>query len=95
VATGGVHHNGGNTTGLGWKSVGVLELTVLPSIDRVLWESWVRQADVLLANGGDTLYLVHWMRESGLAGLLPSLSDKVYVGLSAGSVARWPAAPWK
>src|SRR5690606_32008339 len=58
---------------LGWKSVGVLELTALPSLPKERWVSWVREADVLLVNGGDTLYLAHWMRESGLADLLPSL----------------------
>ena len=77
-------------TGLGWKSVGVLELTALPSIDRANWVSWVREADVLLVNGGDTLYLCHWMRESGLAELLPTLPDTVYVGLSAGSMVMTP-----
>jgi len=74
---------------LGWKSVGVLELTALPSIDREMWEPMVRDADVLLVNGGDVLYLCHWMRESGLAGLLPSLRA-VYVGLSAGSLVMAP-----
>jgi len=34
---------------LGWKSVGVLELTALPSIDEDLWVPQVREADVLLA----------------------------------------------
>ncbi|MFJ3715508.1 Type 1 glutamine amidotransferase-like domain-containing protein [Streptomyces sp. NPDC090057] len=77
-------------TGLGWKSVGVLELTALPGIDRARWVSWVREADVLLVNGGDALYLCHWMRESGLAALLPSLPDTVYVGLSAGSMVMTP-----
>ncbi|GAA0469115.1 peptidase E [Paractinoplanes deccanensis] len=77
-------------TELGWKSVGILELTALPSLDRGLWVSWVREADVLLANGGDTLFLHHWMRESGLAGLLPSLDHMVYVGLSAGSMVMTP-----
>ncbi|SEG87592.1 dipeptidase E [Actinacidiphila yanglinensis] len=77
-------------TELGWKSVGMLELTALPSIDRDRWVSWVREADVLLVNGGDTLYLAHWMRESGLADLLPSLHDTVYVGLSAGSTVLTP-----
>lgn len=77
-------------TGLGWKSVGTLELTALPSIDKQRWVSWVQEADVLLVNGGDTLYLCHWMRESGLADLLPSLPDMVYVGLSAGSLALTP-----
>jgi dipeptidase E len=80
----------GPMTGLGWKSVGVLELTALPGIDRERWASWVRDADALLVNGGDPLYLCHWMRESGLAGLFPSLRDTVYVGLSAGSVVLTP-----
>ena len=75
---------------LGWKSLGVLELTALPSIDKARWEPWVRQADVLLVNGGDALYLCHWMRQSGLANLLQSLHETVWVGLSAGSMAMTP-----
>ena len=75
---------------LGWKSLGVLELTALPSIDRERWVRWVRETDVLLVNGGDALYLSHWMRESGLADLLPSLGETVWVGLSAGSMVMTP-----
>src|SRR4051794_22343704 len=60
-------------TELGWKSLGVLELTALPSIDEARWMRWVRETDVLLVNGGDPLYLCYWMRQSGLADLLPSL----------------------
>ncbi|HEY0738027.1 MAG TPA: Type 1 glutamine amidotransferase-like domain-containing protein [Herpetosiphonaceae bacterium] len=75
---------------LGWKSLGVLELTALPSIGDDRWVSWVRETDVLLVNGGDALYLCHWMRESGLADLLPSLHDTVWVGLSAGSMVMTP-----
>ena len=74
---------------LGWKSLGVLELTALPSIDEERWVPWVRETDVLLVNGGDALYLCHWMRQSGLADLLPSL-ESVYVGLSAGSMVLTP-----
>jgi dipeptidase E len=77
-------------TELGWKSVGVLELTALPGIDKERWVSWVREADALLVNGGHALYLCHWMRESGLAGLFPSLRDTVSVGLSAGSMVLTP-----
>jgi dipeptidase E len=77
-------------TGLGWKSVGMLELTALPSLDRERWVPWVREADALLVSGGDALYLCHWIRESGLADLFPSLSDKVWVGLSAGSMVMTP-----
>ena len=75
---------------LGWKSLGVLELTALPSIDKEHWVPLVQQTDVLLVNGGDPLYLCHWMRQSGLADLLPSLRETVYVGLSAGSMVMAP-----
>ncbi len=74
---------------LGWKSLGVLELTALPSIDKELWVRMVQETDVLLVNGGDPLYLCYWMRQSGLADLLPSLRA-VYVGLSAGSMVMAP-----
>jgi dipeptidase E len=74
---------------LGWKSVGVLELTALPSIAEDRWVPLVREMDVLLVAGGDALYLCHWMRQSGLADLLPSL-HAVYVGMSAGSMVMAP-----
>jgi dipeptidase E len=90
-------------SGLGWGSLGVLELTALPTIGAERWVPWVREADVLLVDGGDATYLCHWLRESGLADLFPSLSDTVWVGMSAGSMVmtprigeyfvEWPAAP--
>ena len=75
---------------LGWRSVGVLELTALPSLDPDRWTPWVRGADALLVDGGEAIYLTHWLRESGLAALLPSLTDTVWVGVSAGSMALTP-----
>jgi dipeptidase E len=73
---------------LGWKSMGVLELTALPSIDEEAWIPTVQETDALLVWGGDPLFLSNWMRQSGLAGLLPSLRrETVYVGVSAGSIA--------
>ncbi|MFN8078184.1 MAG: Type 1 glutamine amidotransferase-like domain-containing protein [Kineosporiaceae bacterium] len=75
---------------LGWKSIGVLELTALPSIEEQYWVPLVRQTDVLLVAGGDALYLGHWMRQSGLADLIPSLRETVWVGLSAGSMVMTP-----
>ena len=77
-------------SGLGWASLGVLELTALPTIGRARWVPWVREADVLLVDGGDATYLCHWMRDSGLADLLPSLPDTVWVGVSAGSMVMTP-----
>ena len=89
--------------GLPFKSVGALELSALPTIGADRWQPWVREADVLLVDGGDATYLNHWMRESGLLDLLPSLTDTVWVGVSAGSMVmtprigpefvRWAAAP--
>jgi|SRR5579884_1448019 len=76
-------------TELGWKSLGVLELTALPTVGEERWVPWVREADALLVNGGDALYLCHWLRECGLADLLPSL-ETVWVGLSAGSMVMTP-----
>ena len=75
---------------LGWASVGVLELTALPSIDADRWIPWVREADALLVDGGEAMYLCHWMRQSGLADLLPTLTETVWVGLSAGSMVMTP-----
>jgi dipeptidase E len=77
-------------TELGWKSLGVLELTAIPTMGSDRWVQWVRDADALLANGGDALYLCHWLRESGLADLLPSLPGTVWVGFSAGSMVMTP-----
>ena len=75
--------------GLGWKSIGLLELTALPSLAREQWLPLVEEADVFLVNGGDALYLAHWMRESGLADLVPTL-ESVWLGLSAGSMVMTP-----
>ena len=75
---------------LGWRSLGVLELTALPTIAEERWVRWVREADALLVNGGDAVYLGHWMRQSGLADLLPLLNETVWVGLSAGSMVMAP-----
>ena len=75
---------------LGWQSLGVLELTALPSIDEEHWVPLVQETDALLVGGGDPMYLCYWMRQSGLADLLPSLHEAVYVGVSAGSMVMAP-----
>jgi dipeptidase E len=84
------HETGTPTVGLGWKSMGVLELTALPSLDADRWVPLVQAADALLVEGGDAAYLCHWVRASGLAHLMPSLHDTVWVGVSAGSMVMTP-----
>ena len=76
-----------------------------PVTDLVHWACWssprcpasmkslgpaVQETDALLVDGGDALYLCYWMRQSGLADLLPSLRETVYVGVSAGSMVMAP-----
>jgi dipeptidase E len=76
---------------LGWKSLGVLELTALPTIKREHWVPAVQEVDALLVWGGSPLYLCYWMRQSGLADLLPSLRpEAVYVGTSGGAMVATP-----
>ena len=76
---------------LGWKSLGVLELTALPSIREEIWAAEVQEVDALLVWGGSPLYLCYWMRQSGLADLLPSLRpETVYVGTSGGAMVATP-----
>ena len=82
---------GGAMCALGWKSLGVLELTALPSIKKEHWVAAVEQVDALLVWGGSPLYLCYWMRHSGLADLLPSLRpEAVYVGTSGGAMVATP-----
>jgi dipeptidase E len=77
---------------LGWKSLGVLELTALPSIKKENWVPLVQEVDALLVGGGEVFYLCYWMWQSGLADLLPELPrETVYVGLSGGSMVVTPA----
>lgn len=90
-------------SGLGWASLGVLELTALPTIGRDRWVPWLQEADAILVDGGDATYLSHWMRESGLAEQLAACAETVWVGVSAGSMVmtprigkefvEWPSAP--
>jgi dipeptidase E len=78
-------------TGLGWKKLGVLGLTALPSIKRENWVPAVQATDALLVWGGSPRYLCYWMRQSGLADLLPSLRpETVYVGTSGGAMVATP-----
>ena len=73
---------------LGWKTMGLFELTALPSIKKEIWVSSFQDADALLVWGGDPLYLAYWFEQSGLTEVLTSLNkDIVYVGVSAGSMA--------
>ena len=69
----------------------MLELTALHSIKEEHWIPEVQEIDALLVWGGSPLYLCYWMRQSGLADLLPSLRpETVYVGTSGGAMVATP-----
>lgn len=72
---------------LGWKSMGILEPSVLPSIDKSKWLPALAEADALLVWGGDPLFISYWMKASGLTAELRGFPNLVYVGVSAGSIA--------
>ena len=76
---------------LPWKSMGLLEPSVLPSIDKDVWQGVVRAADAILVFGGATLFLHYWFTQSGLADFFNELPDTVYVGWSAGSMVMTPS----
>jgi dipeptidase E len=73
----------------GWKSVGVLDLSVLASLGEEYWRPQFDDADVLLVAGGDAVFLSYWMKQSGVADLVPSMKA-VYLGLSGGSMVMTP-----
>lgn len=69
---------------LGWAECDMLTLTSGP---RSGIEARLRNADAIYCYGGTNHWLAHMWRESGLAPLLRELLDeKVYIGLSAGSM---------
>jgi len=57
---------------MGWKSLGVLELTALQASKKENWVPVLQETDALLVGGGDCQYLTYWMQQSGLSDLLPS-----------------------
>lgn len=73
-----------NLKKLNFKSI---EITDISAIDEKIWKPSIKRADVLFFEGGNTYHLMEWLNKSGLAKILPELlKDKVYVGVSAGSM---------
>ncbi len=77
-----------NIRKLGLKFFDIVDISALP---RKIWEPRLESADVLFFSGGNTSHLMNWMNQSGLKEILPKyLETKVYVGISAGSIASNP-----
>lgn len=72
----------------GLKSLDVVDISAMP---KEIWLPRLEVADVLFFLGGNTYHLMRWLKESGLADLLPELlKTKVYAGISAGSMVTNP-----
>lgn len=64
-----------------------IEITDISAVDEKIWKSSFERADVLFFEGGNTYHLMRWLNKSGAIKILPKLlKDKVYVGVSAGSM---------
>jgi len=73
---------------LGFKQIDIVDISALP---KDVWESRLKEADVLLFEGGNTHYLMHWIEKSGLKDILEDLLEtRVYIGISAGSIVCAP-----
>ena len=69
---------------MGFAQVDILDIAAVP---KIIWESRLYKADVLFFGGGNTFYLMHWIKKSGLQEILTDLlKSRVWVGISAGSM---------
>lgn len=68
-----------------------IEITDISAVDEKIWKPSFERADVLYFEGGNTYHLMRWLNKTGLTKTLPKLlKDKVYVGVSAGSMVTNP-----
>ena len=73
----------------GLKNFDIVDISALP---RASWLPRLESADVLFFSGGNTYHLMRWLKESGLAELLPDLlATRVWAGISAGSMVTNPS----
>ena len=78
-----------NCQKIGFKSIDILDFS---SVERKIWQPRFESADILFFGGGNLHYLMECVKKAGLDKLLPKwLDNKIYVGLSAGSmlVGKW------
>jgi len=73
---------------LNFKSI---EITDISAVSEKIWKSSFERADVLFFEGGNTYHLMKWLNKINLSkNLSKLLENKVYVGVSAGSMITSP-----
>ncbi len=71
--------------------VGSIEMVDIAKMKKSEWLPILEHSDVIWLNGGNTYYLLDWVRKSGLEKELPQLLEtRIYVGSSAGSIIAGP-----
>lgn len=64
-----------------------IDIVDIASIPKEIWLPRLKNANVIFVGGGNTFYLMSWIKKSGLDKELPLLlKNRVYVGISAGSM---------
>jgi dipeptidase E len=68
-----------------YGSIDIVDISALP---KDTWLPRIKKANIIFVGGGNTFYLMSWLKKSGLGEMLPELlKTRVYVGISAGSIA--------
>lgn len=69
------------------KKLGSVEVADISILDKKDWFPILKRANVIFVGGGNTTYLLNEVKKSGLDRELKNLlSERVYVGISAGSM---------
>jgi dipeptidase E len=70
------------------SKLGPVDIVDISAVDKKNWLARLKKANVIVVGGGDTAYLMKCICSSGLDKELPNLLKKrVYMGISAGSIA--------
>ena len=60
----------------------IVDIVDISALSQDQWQPRLEAVDVLLFGGGNSFYLIYWIRTSGLDKLLPKfLKNKIYIGI--------------
>jgi dipeptidase E len=69
------------------RKLGSIDIVDISALDKKIWLPRLQKASVIVVGGGNTEHLMKCIVSSGLREELPRLlKDRVYVGISAGSI---------
>lgn len=78
-----------NLKHLNFNSIDIVDISALP---KEIWLERLKDIDIIYVEGGNTYHLMYWFNQSGLSEIIPELlKNKVYVGVSAGTLVATPS----